>query len=230
MSQSYFAELETDRVIRDTYFRDFDYKGTMMEVGGATPEFLSMSRHFKLNGWRTIIIEPIPEFVKQHREFGNEVYEFAAGPSNSNNVPFQKVNWVNDPANPITFHSLSSFVIKNEYLKMEGYENGVKDLIDHQYSVNKRTGRKPEITEIKVNVRTLNVIYEFLGLKTLDILSIDVEGYELEVLEGFSIQFYKPKVIVLENANGDPNYIDYMEERGYKLDKYVKYNEIYIPM
>lgn len=228
MNQLYFAELETDKVIRETYFRNFDYKGTMMEVGGATPDFLSMSRHFKLNGWRTIIIEPIPEFVQKHRDFGNEVYEFAAGPDNYNDAPFQKVNWVNNPDNPITFHSLSSFLVKDEYLKIEGYENGINDLLNHQYHVNERTGRKPEITEIKVNIRTLNSIYQFLGLKSIDILSIDVEGYELDVLDGFSLYKYRPKVIVLENADGNPDYPAYMNDHGYKMDIQLKYNEIYI--
>ena len=76
MIKQYFAELGTDRVIRESYFPDFSVSGTMIEVGGGTPEFLSMSRHFKLNGWRTIVVEPNPEFVKLHRKQGNnEVYE-----------------------------------------------------------------------------------------------------------------------------------------------------------
>jgi hypothetical protein len=60
--KQYFAEFNTDKIIRETYFPDFNYKGTMIEVGGGTPSFLSMSKHFKLNGWRTIIIEPNPKY------------------------------------------------------------------------------------------------------------------------------------------------------------------------
>lgn len=41
-----------------------NYIGTMIEVGGGKPDFLSMSKHFKLNGWRTIIIEPNPIFAE----------------------------------------------------------------------------------------------------------------------------------------------------------------------
>ena len=73
----YYAEHNTDRVIREAFFPDFKVKGVMVEVGGGTPEFLSMSKHFKESGWRTIIIEPNPFFAEQHRLIGNEVYEFA---------------------------------------------------------------------------------------------------------------------------------------------------------
>ena len=45
---NYYAELNTDKVIRENYFPDFEYKGIIVEVGGATPDFLSMSKHFKL--------------------------------------------------------------------------------------------------------------------------------------------------------------------------------------
>lgn len=73
----YYAEFDTDKIIREKYFPNYDYKGLIIEVGGATPEFLSMSKHFKDNGWRTIIIEPNPTFAQQHIEIGNEVYQFA---------------------------------------------------------------------------------------------------------------------------------------------------------
>src|SRR5258706_9774737 len=77
MNTQYFAEFDTDRFIRERYFPDFGYLGTMIEVGGATPEFLSLSKHFNLNGWRTIVIEPNPKFVALHRDLGGEVYEYA---------------------------------------------------------------------------------------------------------------------------------------------------------
>ncbi len=66
MNTSYFGDQNIDETIRNRYFPDFSYKGTIVEVGGATPEYLSMSRHFKLNGWRAIVIEPNPTFCEEH--------------------------------------------------------------------------------------------------------------------------------------------------------------------
>ena len=36
------------------------------------------------------------------------------------------------------------------------------------------------------------------NVKIIDYLNIDVEGHELDVLEGFNIEKYKPKVVSIE--------------------------------
>ncbi|MFA5248856.1 MAG: hypothetical protein WC415_06635 [Patescibacteria group bacterium] len=41
MVNKYYAEFETDKVIRENYFSDFSFKGVMVEVGAATPDFIS---------------------------------------------------------------------------------------------------------------------------------------------------------------------------------------------
>jgi len=58
-----------------------------------------------------------------------------------------------------------------------------------------------DIKEIRsVDTKTLNSIIENSQYKNskIDFLSIDVEGLELEVLKGFDISLYKPKIIVIE--------------------------------
>lgn len=229
MNTQYFAEFETDKIIRNRYFGDFGYKGVIVEVGGATPDFISMSRHFKLNGWRTIIVEPIPEFAQKHREFGNEVYEYAASCVNRNDVPFNKINWVNQENNPITFESFSALSVSQTHLQREGYQNGVSDLLNHNHPINVNCNRKPILTEIKVQVRRLDYIFSEAKIDNIDILSIDVEGHELEVIDGINFRSHKPKVIVIENFGRSEKYVNHMKSVGYKLDFEVEYNQIYIP-
>lgn len=229
MTTQYFAEFETDQIIRNRYFSDFGYKGIIVEVGGATPDFISMSRHFKLNGWRTIIVEPIPEFAQKHREFGNEVYEYAASSVNRNDVPFNKINWVNQENHPITFESFSALSVSQTHLQREGYQNGVSDLLNHNHPININCNRKPILTEIKVQVRRLDHIFLEANINSIDILSIDVEGHELEVIDGINFRSHKPKVIVIENFGRSEKYVNHMKSVGYKLDFEVEYNQIYIP-
>ena len=61
--------------------------------------------------------------------------------------------------------------------------------------------QKAQVKEIKkVKTKTLNSIIEnskFNNL-TIDFVSIDVEGHELEVIKGFDLKKYKPKVVIIE--------------------------------
>jgi FkbM family methyltransferase len=50
----------------------------------------------------------------------------------------------------------------------------------------------------KINTDTLDNIISLSPYKNIDILSIDVEGHELEVLNGFNFNKYQPKLIVIE--------------------------------
>lgn len=203
--KQYFAEFDTDKIIRETYFPDFNYKGVMIEVGGGTPQQISTSKHFKLNGWRAIIFEPNPKYVNMHKDADNEVYEYALSNEDKDDVTFQVVDWGN------TNLSFSSIRVKDGYLKK------------HNYNINQLP-----ITEIKVKVRKLNTILKEINLTKVDFISIDTEGWELEVLEGFDIKLYNPKVVLLENYLYDEHYIKYMDNVGYKLDKTIDYNYIFI--
>jgi len=86
-------------------------------------------------------------------------------------------------------------------------------------------------SKIKVRVRRLDQIIEnhCEGISKIDLLVIDVEGYEIEVMKGFSPERYKTKVIVMENLFHNNSYTEYMQSIGYKLHSKVKYNYIYVP-
>ena len=61
--------------------------------------------------------------------------------------------------------------------------------------------QKAQVKKIKkVKTKTLNSIIEnskFNNL-TIDFVSIDVEGHELDVIKGFDLKKYKPKVVIIE--------------------------------
>ena len=67
---------------RNNVYKDYEYKGTLLEVGGGDPEYLSFSKHFIMNGWKAYIFEPNPVYAERHREIGNHVIEAAVSDEN----------------------------------------------------------------------------------------------------------------------------------------------------
>jgi|694.fasta_scaffold70210_5 FkbM family methyltransferase len=70
----------------------------------------------------------------------------------------------------------------------------------------------------KVKSFTLNYILDKLNIENIDLLSLDVEGYELEVLQGLNLEKYKPKYILIEVYDKQKKDIfKMMEDNNYKL-------------
>ena len=207
----YYAEFNTDKIIREKYFPDYDYKGIMVEVGGATPEFLSMSKHFKDNGWRTIIIEPNPTFVQQHIDVGNEVYQFACSYEDRDGEFTIVEQSVNAYGGVVTDHSFSSISVKESYLKHTNF------------NLTESNSKK-----INVKIKKLDSILKDINVNKIDILSIDVEGWEIEVMRGLDTKNINCKLIVVENYLNDKSYTDYLQSVGYTLSDEISYNQIYL--
>ena len=52
--------------------------------------------------------------------------------------------------------------------------------------------------KIKITTNTLTNILDKIPITNIDLLSIDVEGFELKVLQGLNLEKYNPNIIVLE--------------------------------
>jgi len=64
---------------------------------------------------------------------------------------------------------------------------------------------------------------------SIDLVSIDVEGGELDVLDGFSLDRFKPSVLVLENDRPAGAAIEpYLNERGYRKFHRQTINDFYV--
>ena len=97
----------------------------------------------------------------------------------------------------------------------------------------------------KIKTQTLDRIIENSKFrnKIIDYLSIDVEGHELNVMKGFNLKKYKPKLIVLELINPsikefylnkienvlNSKIYEYMNENNYKLVNWIHEDLIFVP-
>jgi FkbM family methyltransferase len=90
-------------------------------------------------------------------------------------------------------------------------------------------GAMPERT-IKVPVRTLDsILGEADAPANFEFLSIDVEGHEIEVLHGFDIDRWRPRLILLEDHVADLSKHRYLSAAGYRIIRRYENNGWYVP-
>ena len=96
-----------------------------------------------------------------------------------------------------------------------------------------RSGRAPGAVPqavIEVPIRTLDsVLTEAKTPERFDFLSIDVEGHEIEVLRGFDIARWQPRLILLEDHVADLSKHNYLRAAGYRIVRRYENNGWYVP-
>jgi FkbM family methyltransferase len=211
------AESDIDLTVRTLFFPNGPIDGVVVDVGAARPSYLSNSESFRSLGWKVIAIEPNPTFCDEYRAAGIEVLQYACSDQDMDNAPFTLVNLnnVSYKGGNVSFESFSSLGIP------KSLDQTFDDLKD-------RTGAQK--TTILVKVRRLDrILAEHApDVREIDLLMVDVEGWELTVLRGLSIDRYKPKVVILENLFNDEIFRSSMAERGYWVSGRVDYNEVYV--
>lgn len=181
------------------------YKGTLLEIGAAHPTMISISLPLR-NNWNIISVEPNPIFCAEFRKMNFSILEYAACDEDKGITSFQ-----------ISPNGVSCSALKVKDGNYEDY-NRVQGWSESDY------------TTVEVQALKLDTILQkhHPELQIIDVLLIDVEGWELEVLRGFDLEKYNPKVICLENLNDSPEYATYMMEKGYRLDRKEVQDEFYV--
>ncbi len=89
-------------------------------------------------------------------------------------------------------------------------------------------GVKPHGT-ISVPVRTLDDVLREAGATSIDFMSIDVEGHELEVLAGFSLERWRPRLLMIEDLLLHVRLHRHLTGRGYRLIRRTGIDNWYVP-
>ena len=81
---------------------------------------------------------------------------------------------------------------------------------------------------VKVKAITLEKILDEHCHTNIDFLSLDTEGYELEILKGLNLDKYRPKFILIEIYKKDYNdIVNFLILKNYKLhSNFTNYNKI----
>ena len=81
-----------------------------------------------------------------------------------------------------------------------------------------------------VNKYTMNSVFTKYGVKNIDILSLDIEGYEVEALEGLDLEKFQPAVLVIESdsAEHEKKLDNLIIPKGYSKSICVEQNIFYL--
>jgi FkbM family methyltransferase len=153
-------------------------------VGASAPVARSVTKHFHEHGWVGINVEPIKALHERlQRDRPNDI-NLNVGCSNRDGTLTLNVG--------------------------RGGAMGLSTFTEEERRVHEKDGF--EFDTAMVPVVTLSSICEqHLGGRTIDFLSIDVEGHEKEVLEGADLGSIRPRVIVIEATR--PNSTEPTHER-----------------
>lgn len=203
---NYYSQTGEDHII-EKYFGK-DYIGGCIEIGAADGTGNSNTKYFEEKGWYSLCIEPNPYYFEQLKNNRSNSINYAISNVNDNLI----FNIVNIEDSYIHQDAMSS-------LKID------KRLYDHH----KKLGYNMSIIPITVKAITLDYCIEhFYKYDTIDFISIDTEGTELDVIKGFSIEKWNPKLLVIENNFNDYSIESFLYVHGYKKDSRIGVNDFYI--
>ena len=200
---SFYGQFNTDYYI-SKYF-DTNYKGICIDVGMSEPIGSNNTYHFEQKGWTCLCIEPNPRYCEMAKGVRQKVENVACGKISIDHINFDIITLDHENQGAISSLKIDRRLIESH-----------KHLITN-------------IKTIKVNVRTLDdILKNHLDITQIDFISIDTEDTELDVLKGFDINRWKPKLMVIENNFNEPFIEDYLKQFNYKKHERIAINDFYI--
>ncbi len=209
--KTYFGHHELDRKLK----KYLNYEnGFFIELGANDGIRQSNTFYFEKNlNWNGVLIEPIKSKYLKCKKFRSSKNYFY----NNACVGF---NFKNKKIKMIYSDLMSSIDDVTIYNKIDPKK--------HTLEGKKYLHSKDAIEEIWVNTKTLNdILDEVSSPKLIDFLSLDVEGSELEVLNGINFSIYNFKFILVESRD-DEEVKDYLKNKDYVfLEKISKRDLIF---
>lgn len=201
---SYFSQSGQDAFLDQQVFRK-QRGGTFVEIGGYDGITGSNCLFFELlRSWSGVLIEPSPAYFQRASEFRRcKCLKLAVAETDG------KAEFLH---------------VREGYRQMSGlvasYPPGLRDRIEAD----------PRFAGevIEVEARTLDSVLTHANLQRIDYISLDVEGAELAVLQGFPFGKYEITAWTIENNMRDPRIKELMARHGYKLVEALGVDDVFV--
>jgi FkbM family methyltransferase len=193
----WYAQFGEDRIL-DAMMPHHD--GLFVEVGAADGVDGSNTLHFEKLGWTGVLVEANPYFAQQCRSSRSSMIAECAvsSPNHPRIVPFTIVTGAHQ--------QLSGLKPKVETLRRHGIER---------------------VETVLVSCRTLDeVLSEMIPGRIPDFVTIDVEGHEWSVLQGFTLDVWRPSIVIVERQyHPDWRILRHMHRHGYAYTRTTGVND-----
>jgi len=161
-----------------------NYRGGTFIDAGANDGIAQSNSYFLENkyGWKGVLIEPVPKYFRMCRQARR------AHAVNCGLGPFENDG---DELEILSGGLMSLPVTVDEKL-LHGRS------VQQHASIGAREfgGIAPQL--VKTRVRALSNVLDELGISSVDFFSLDVEGFELEVLKGLDFARHAPAYLLIE--------------------------------
>lgn len=183
----YYSQVGQDRYLNEYIFKD-KKNGFFVDIGAHDGYTINNSYFFEdKRDWDGICIEPMPNIFKQLKER-------------------RKCECINAAVSETKGEI--QFLIDNKFDMLSCIYNEKNEQSKHKLEIG-------EASLIKVPSIPLNEILKDIH-HPIDFISIDTEGYELEVLKSIDLERFDITAFTIENNSKASHLRDYLIPRGYK--------------
>lgn len=173
ISTYFFSHSGEDAILQAIFRQKLDKKekGFFIDIGAYHPYEASNTYLFYINGWTGINIDACPGSMKAFNKIRPKDINLEMG--------------IGEKEDILTYYFIDGHSSMNSFSKENLLQIGMWEHVKK---------------EIPIKVLPLShVLSKYSGeFNTIDLLNIDVEGFDLEVIKSNDWSKYKPKVIVIE--------------------------------
>jgi FkbM family methyltransferase len=203
MGGAYYSQFGEDRLL-DKLFQGSS-RGFCVEVGANNGVDGSTTLHFEELGWDCILVEPNPVLCRELRARRKaRLFECAASST----------------AGTAILHVASGGEQSHAVSALGDAQKPAQILREHGFQTD----------PIEVVTRRMDdILDEAQPTAGIDFISIDVEGHELELLKGFSLDRWRPSVLIIEDNSPmwESGVRDYLKLQGYVRFRRTGVNDWY---
>ncbi len=204
LSANQSCSQEGEDVLLKRIFDKKESEGFYVDIGAHDPIRFSNTYSFYLQGWKGINIDPFPGSSAKFKDLRPNDISLEVG--------------------------ISSNEGKMRYYMFE--EHAFNTFSKEVCKMHEKISRLIDVKDVPT-LKLSTILDKYCRRQEIDFMSIDVEGFEIEVLESNNWTKYSPKVVIVEDfsfqINKESSLIGkYMQAKGYRAFSKLFHSVFYI--